>query len=160
MSPALVAESGKPALARLRAADLALLERMVRDYYHEDGHRFDAVWQPAALRALVDGEPLGRGWLVMLAARPVGYVVLTLGFSVEAGGREGCLDELFLLPEVRGRGVGRRVLELVEHEARALGIRRLFLEVEHGNRAIALYRRAGFVDHRRYLMSKPLAADV
>ena len=92
----------------------------------------------------------------MLAGRPVGYVVLTLGFSVEAGGREGCLDELFVVPEARGRGVGRRVLGLVEEEARRLGIRRLFLEVEHGNRAFELYRRAGFVDHRRSLMSKQL----
>ena len=146
----------EPVLALLRAADLPLLERMVRAYYVEDGHRFDAERQPAALAALIDGQPLGRGWLVMLAGRPVGYVVLTLGFSIEAGGCEGCVDELFVAPEVRGRGVGRRVLELLEDEARRLGVRRLFLEVEHGNRASALYRRAGFVDHRRHLMSKLL----
>jgi GNAT superfamily N-acetyltransferase len=151
-----MAEPGAASLAPLRGADLPLLERMVRAYCAEDDHPFDAARQPAALAALVKGEPLGRGWLVMLAGRPVGYVVLTLGFSVEAGGREGCLDEFFLVPEVRGRGLGRRVLGLVEDEAHELGIKRLFLEVEHGNRAIALYRRAGFVDHRRYLMSKRL----
>jgi GNAT superfamily N-acetyltransferase len=145
-----------PALAPLRAADLPLLEPMVRAYYLEDGQGFDGARQPAALGALAEGEPLGRGWLVMLAGRPVGYVVLTLGFSVEAGGREGCVEELFVVPEVRGRGVGRRVLELLEDEARRLGVRRLFLEVEHGNRASGLYRRAGFLDHRRHLMSKRL----
>jgi GNAT superfamily N-acetyltransferase len=147
------------ALAAWRGGDLPMLEKMVRDYYREDGHHFEAARQKAALDALIEGEPLGRGWLVVLTSRPIGYVVLTLGFSVEAGGREGCLDEFFLVPEVRGRGLGRRVLDLVENEARALGVRRLFLEVEHGNRAIALYRRAGFVDHRRYLMSKPLAQE-
>lgn len=147
----------EPSLAALRAADLALLEPMVRAYYREDGHSFDPERQPAALGALIDGESLGRGWLVMLAGRPVGYVVLSLGFSIEAGGCEGCLDELFVVPEMRGRGVGRRVLGLVEDEARRLGVRRLFLEVEHGNRALGLYRRAGFVDHRRHLMSKQLA---
>lgn len=146
----------QPALAPLRAADLPLLEQMVRAYYIEDGHLFDAERQPAALAALIEGEPLGRGWLVMLVGKPVGYVVLTLGFSIEAGGCEGCVDELFVVPEVRGRGVGRRVLELLEDEARRLGVRRLFLEVEHANRACALYRRAGFVDHRRHLMSKRL----
>jgi GNAT superfamily N-acetyltransferase len=146
----------QPALAPLRAADLPLLEQMVRAYYAEDGHRFDAERQPAALATLIDGEALGRGWLVMLAGRPVGYLVLTLGFSIEAGGCEGCVDELFVAPEVRGRGVGRRVLALLEDGARRLGVRRLFLEVEHGNRASALYRRAGFVDHRRRLLSKRL----
>jgi GNAT superfamily N-acetyltransferase len=145
-----------PSRAPLQASDLPRLESMVRAYDGDDGHRFDEELQPAALAALAAGEPLGRCWLVLLAGRPVGYVVLTLGFSVEAGGREGCLDELFLLPEVRGRGIGRRVLELFEDEARRLGIRRLFLEVEHGNRALGLYRRAGFVDHRRHLLSKRL----
>jgi GNAT superfamily N-acetyltransferase len=140
----------------LRAADLPLLEQMVRAYYVEDGHRFDPERQRAALAALIDGAALGRGWLVTLGGRPVGYIVLTLGFSIEAGGCEGCVDELFVVPEVRGRGIGRRVLALLEDEARRLGVRRLFLEVEHGNRASALYRRAGFVDHRRRLMSKPL----
>ena len=159
MSQNAVAEGEGPSLAPLRPADLALLESMVRAYYVEDGHSFDAARQRAALAALVEGEPLGRGWLVMLAGRPVGYAVLTLGFSIEAGGCEGCLDELFLVPEVRGRGVGRRVLGLVEEEARRLGVRRLFLEVEHGNQAGALYRRAGFVDHRRHLMSKPLESS-
>ena len=49
-----------------------------------------------------------------------------------------------------------RVLALVEDEARAHALKRLYLEVAHGNPALALYRRAGFVDHRRYLMSKSL----
>ena len=48
------------------------------------------------------------------------------------------------------------MLALLEDEARRLGVRRLFLEVEHGNRPSALYRRAGYVDHRRHLMSKRL----
>jgi GNAT superfamily N-acetyltransferase len=83
-------------------------------------------------------------------------VVLTWAFSVEAGGREACLDELYLVPEVRNRGLGSRVLELVDAEAQALGAWRLFLEVERHNRAIHLYRRAGYVDHSRFLMSKLL----
>jgi ribosomal protein S18 acetylase RimI-like enzyme len=45
-------------------------------------------------------------------------------------------------------------LELVEAEARHLAVRRLYLEVEHGNRALHLYRRAGYLDHQRFLLSK------
>jgi len=41
-------------------------------------------------------------------------------------------------------------------DARGRGLQRLYLEVAHGNRALDLYRRAGFLDHRRYLMSKDL----
>lgn len=141
-------------LAALEAADLPLLERFVRAYYLEDGHAFHEDRQPAALAALAAGDPFGRAWLVRTGGRTVGYVVLTWAFSVEAGGREACVDELYLVPEARNRGLGRRVLELLEAEARVLGVSRLFLEVERRNRVIGLYRRAGYVDHDRFLMSK------
>ena len=146
-------------LALVSAADLPLLERFVRAYYVEDRHSFDENRQPAALAALAAGEPFGRGWVTLLDGHPVGYVVLSWGFSIEAGGREACLDEFYLVPEVRGRGLGGRVLVLVEAEARAFGVRRIFLEVERHNRVIGLYRRAGYADHDRVLMSKRLSHE-
>ena len=143
-------------LVTIAGADLPLLEQLVRAYYLEDGHAFRDDRQLPALAALAAHEPLGRAWLVRLDERPVGYAVLALSFSVEAGGREACLDELYLVPEVRNRGLGRRVLALLEAEARTLGVRRVFLEVERRNRVVGLYRRAGYLDHDRFLMSKLL----
>ncbi len=55
------------------------------------------------------------------------------------------LKRMYIAPPVRGTGLGRRLLEALESEARALGVRRLVLET--GTRqaaALALYRRAGF----------------
>lgn len=144
-------------LAAVTAADLSLLEQFARAYYLEDGHTFREDRQPGALAALVAGEPFGRCWLIRLEARPVGYAVLSWGFSVEAGGREACLDEFYLVPEVRSQGLGSCALALVEGEAHQLAVRRIFLEVQRGNRVIGLYRRAGYVDHDRILMSKLLA---
>jgi GNAT superfamily N-acetyltransferase len=141
-------------LVPVTGPDLPLLEQFVRAYCLEDGHRFREDRQPAALAALVAGEPLGRAWLIRLDGRPVGYVVLSWGFSVEAGGREACVDELYLVPEVRNQGLGSRALAMVESEARDLAVQRIFLEVQRGNRVIGLYRRAGYVDHDRFLMSK------
>ncbi len=146
----------RPVLARIGGADLPALERMVRAYYAEDGLTFDERRQPEALARLLEADALGRGWLVRLGGRIVGYVVLTWSFSIESGGLDGFIDELFLEPTVRGRGLGTQVLALTELEARRLGLLRLYLEVEHGNPAISLYRRAGFLDHHRYLMSKRL----
>jgi diamine N-acetyltransferase len=141
-------------LVPVTGPDLPLLEQLARAYCLEDGHTFREDRQPAALAALVAGEPLGRAWLIGLEARPVGYVVLALSFSVEAGGREACVDEFYLVPGVRNQGLGSRALALVEAEARALAVQRIFLEVQRGNRVIGLYRRAGYVDHDRFLMSK------
>ena len=62
------------------------------------------------------------------------------------------------MPEVRNRGLGSRALALIEVEARDFAVRRIFLEVERHNRVIGLYRRAGYLDHDRFLMSKFLTS--
>lgn len=154
MAPAFERDHPTLRLDPLGERDLPALTSLVRAYYEEDGLDWVEERQPAALRALAAGDPNGRGWMIRLGGRAVGYAVLTWSFSIESGGRDGLIDEIYLVPEVRGRGLGRRALAMIEDEARTLGLRRLFLEVNHGNRALSLYRRAGFVDHRRYLMSK------
>ncbi len=156
LASAIKEEPDRPALMPVGTADVVLLETLVRAYYAEDGLTFDEERQPQALARLVDGDALAGAWLVRQGGRAIGYVILTWSFSLESGGRDGYIDELFLVAEVRGRGLGSRVLALAELEARRLGLLRLYLEVEHGNRALNLYRRAGFVDHRRHLMSKRL----
>jgi ribosomal protein S18 acetylase RimI-like enzyme len=143
-------------LAPVGPGDRAALEPLVRAYYAEDGLAFDERRQGAALTAVLGGDPLCLAWLVRIADATVGYVVLTLGFSLESGGRDGFIDELFVAPAVRGRGIGAKVLALIDQEARARDLKRLYLEVGHDNPARGLYRRAGFVDHRRYLMSRYL----
>lgn len=103
-------------------------------------------------------EPLlGRAWLVSDGNLPVGYVVLTFGYSLESHGQDGIIDEIYIAAEYRNRGIGKRVLEFVETEARQLGLKKLYLEVERSNsRAQKFYSELGYVDHNRYLMSKLL----
>ena len=50
-----------------------------------------------------------------------------------------------LLPEFRGQGLGRKLLEATIAAAFALGLTRIELEVrQHNERAMALYKRLGF----------------
>jgi ribosomal protein S18 acetylase RimI-like enzyme len=107
-----------------------------------------------ALGALIEDERFGWAW-VMEDPGPVGYVVVTIGYSIEFGGRDAFVDELFVSAEARGRGLGTRALEIAAEACRAAGIVALHLEVDRGNTAAQrLYRRHGFVDHDRYLMTR------
>jgi drug/metabolite transporter (DMT)-like permease/GNAT superfamily N-acetyltransferase len=55
------------------------------------------------------------------------------------------LKRMYVVPDARGRGVGRLLLERLENEARRLGYRRLRLDTATSLReAQALYRSAGF----------------
>ena len=68
-----------------------------------------------------------------------------LGFSTFKARPLVNVHDLAVLPEHRGRGVGRALLAAVERKARALGCARVTLEVQENNgRARRVYERAGF----------------
>jgi len=107
------------------------------------------------LHFLLDHPERGRIWTLVVSGKPVGYIVLTLGFSFEFHGTDAFIDELYVAPEFRGRGFGRRAVQHLEAEARKLGVNALHLEVDRGNdAAFELYLRTGFEDHNRFLMTK------
>ncbi len=117
----------------------------------ETGLEHDPVTARACLNELLQHPDWGRAWLILLAGEPVGYLVLCLGYSLEFGGRDAYLDELYLLPAVRGRGVARRGLELALGEARRLGVKAVHLEAAPVNEgAMRLYQGLGFLPRSAY----------
>jgi ribosomal protein S18 acetylase RimI-like enzyme len=133
-------------------ADADVLLRLVRAFRAEQNLPLDADSAAAVVR-IAQGEPLARAWIARNAGRAVGYVVITLGYSIEYGGRDGFIDDLYLVPEVRGRGWGRLLLDFSCSQAVRVGIRTLHLEVEPDNdRATHIYRSTGFQETGRRLM--------
>lgn len=118
---------------------------------------FDEPVVRNALRHFLAHPDLGQAWIFFAGETPVGYVVLTLGYSFEYHGRDAFVDELYVEPQFRRQGIGRRAVQLVEERARALGVNAIHLEVDDGNDpAVELYRRTGYEDQERYLMTKRL----
>jgi len=149
-----------PMSTRFRAALPQDTERIVvlmQRYYAEDGYPFDAHAARDAVEGLLARPDFGQLWCVQAGSETVGYFVLTLGYSLEYRGVDAFLDELYLLPAYRGQGIGTRAVACVQDSARALGVRALHLEVEKDKTpAIGLYRRWGFEEHNRFLMTKRL----
>lgn len=91
------------------------------------------------------------------ADRITGYLVVTLGFSLEYGGTDAFIDEVYLEPAARGRRLGTMAFQLAEDWCRSRGVRALDLEVEHDKLdAPRLYLRLGYNEHQRHLMTKML----
>ncbi|WP_171013902.1 GNAT family N-acetyltransferase [Chitinivorax sp. B] len=82
-------------------------------------------------------------WLKVLKieGRPVGY----LSYALTTTPGEMKLEQLYLLPELHGQGLGRCMLDEVETAARNQGCHLLMLTVnKHNNNSIAVYRKRGF----------------
>jgi ribosomal protein S18 acetylase RimI-like enzyme len=138
-----------------QGSDADALLALMRGLYEHDRIAFDEAGARAAFSQLLADDRLGLVHLILLGGEVAGYVVLTFGFSLEFRGRDAFVDELFVKKESRGRGAGAAAVRFAEDLCRARGVRALHLEVERSNtRAQDLYRRAGFRDHDRYLLTK------
>ncbi|MEA2624018.1 MAG: hypothetical protein QOD06_63 [Candidatus Binatota bacterium] len=148
----------RPRFVPAGESDAPEIVAMMRELYELDGYGYDGARALEAVCALLRDPRFGRIWLIHAEEpEPVGYVVLTLGYSLEFHGRDAFLDELYVREPHRGRGVGTAAIAVVEEACRELGVGALHLEVERRNvRAAELYRRLAYVDHDRFLMTKRL----
>ncbi|HLL16459.1 MAG TPA: GNAT family N-acetyltransferase [Pyrinomonadaceae bacterium] len=153
----LKADSMKPVFTLARASDADELVELMREFYAFEHLAFDEGAARGALRQILGDGRFGVIHLIRMGAEAAGYLVVTFGFSLEFRGRDAFVDELYLRENFRGRGIGRASIEFAAELCRGEGIAALHLEVERANtRAQALYRRAGFRDHDRYLLTKSL----
>jgi ribosomal-protein-alanine N-acetyltransferase len=100
---------------------------------------------PWSRRNFTDSLVAGHGcWLMRDAGAPVGYAVVLYVLD------EAHLLNISVVRAAQGRGMGARLLEYLISSARNSGIKQFFLEVRPSNlSALALYRRAGFVEISR-----------
>ena len=137
------------------ATDIELLVVFMRDFYEHEALRFDESAARNALQMVMANAFFGRVFFLEFAGEKVGYTVLTFGFSLEFHGRDAFVDELYVVASHRGRGIGKQTLEFLADVCRAEGIAALHLEVERANTiAQGVYRKQGFKDHDRYLLTK------
>lgn len=136
--------------------DLPRLLPLVAAFHAEHGLDLDDAHREAALTPLLEGSPLGAAWLLGPARAPVGYVVISFGWAIEFGGMEGIIDELYIRPAVRGRGLATEALTDLMAALRDAGLKALHLKVDREDaNAHRLYTRAGFaVRDRVTLMTR------
>ncbi|HYW05698.1 MAG TPA: GNAT family N-acetyltransferase [Longimicrobium sp.] len=128
---------------------------MIAEFYECEGIDFHEDRARRALATLLADASLGRVWWIEEGGAPAGYMVMTIGFSLEFAGRFALIDELYLRPAHRGSGAGTRAVETAAAACRAMGVAAIRLEVSHDNpSARRLYDRLGFRAHERDLMTR------
>ncbi|MDH3387203.1 MAG: GNAT family N-acetyltransferase [Gammaproteobacteria bacterium] len=142
----------KTELRQASTQDLPQLLPLVRAYHEFEHIDSSETLRESALRRLLADPGCGGIWMIHADNLLAGYIALCRGFSIEFNGFDAFIDEFYLNPEFRGKGVGKAVLEAIKQEARKLEINAIHLEVARDNdRARVLYRAAGFEARDKYL---------
>jgi DNA-binding MarR family transcriptional regulator/GNAT superfamily N-acetyltransferase len=117
--------------------------RAIRAYVTELADRFEDGFDPALSISATNDEmspPAGLFLLATLHGEPVGCGALKFHSGAPAE-----VKRMWVAPEVRGLGLGRRLLAELEAQAAAHGVRVLRLETNRTlSEAISLYRTAGY----------------
>jgi ribosomal protein S18 acetylase RimI-like enzyme len=126
-------------------ADAAVLGRML--------HRFDSEYEQetpdAETLATHYATLLERGEVVALLAGegPDGFVQFRLKTSHYTGEPDAYIEELYVVPDRRGQGLGRALLEAAMEVARERGATHIDLATsEADTEALGLYESAGFTN--------------
>ncbi|MEL6959566.1 MAG: GNAT family N-acetyltransferase [Pseudomonadota bacterium] len=138
--------------------DAPRLLPLIEAFHSEYGLSSTPESRDAALMPLLEGSPLGAVWLFGPTKAPTGYTIITFGWSMEFGGMDAFVDELYIRPAVRQRGLASEALRAIASSLADVGVTALHLEVDRADEATQrLYTRARFELRDRYaLMSRRL----
>lgn len=138
--------------------DLPKLLPLVAAFHEHQGFGTSPEHQHNAVLPLLEGSPHGAIWLIGPRRAPVGYVVVSFGWSIEYGGMDAIVDELFVRSAVRKRGMGSDALNGLAKALKDGGIKALHLETDQGNETLKrFYQRCKFETREGYAyMSREL----
>jgi ribosomal protein S18 acetylase RimI-like enzyme len=132
-------------IRRATPADAAAIARLLHDFNSEYAEPTPGV--PAltehSRKLLATGEITG----LLAGEGPDGIALVRFRHSVWTGGPEAHLQELYVVPPLRGRGIGRALLEATIALAREAGAAGVDLNTGTTDTAArALYESAGFTN--------------
>jgi len=127
--------------------DLEQLVTMMAEFYSESPYTLNLRRATEAFILLLADERLGHVWFIQVNSKDVGYVVVTLCYSMTYGGLCAVVDDFFIQPEFRGTGLGKAAMAEVRNLCASRGVRAIHVETGRDNApALAVYRRGGFVE--------------
>ncbi|MFD0857793.1 GNAT family N-acetyltransferase [Roseovarius aquimarinus] len=146
------------ALTLAKSGDMDRVLPLIAAFHAEAGITLDEAARRAAVEPLLDGSPHGAIYIAGPVRAPIGYAAISFGWSLEYGGLDGILDEIYIRPGVRGRGIGTEILSALPRALGGAGLRTLHLEVARGDdKTRAFYEKMHFEGRDGYiLMSRRL----
>lgn len=137
--------------------DVSPIVRMMETFNHEEDIAITARAIEESVSSLLNNPAWGGILVADIGGVPSAYALYSFGFDIEFGGRLATLNELFVLPRHRGKGVGQALLAAVQGRVRGSGAHTLELLVRRENVGAQLfYRRNDFTFDPRLLMVKRL----
>jgi aminoglycoside 6'-N-acetyltransferase I len=141
-------------IERVTLAEFEVVLPLLERFFAEEGFDTSQAQIGAELVELI-GAPGSAVFLARQDERPVGVATVTTTRGIELG-MSAELEDLYVVPEVRGTGVGGALIEAVKEWCRSRGCSLVVVVVTPEGQAahdlMAYYRRRGFQETGRTLL--------
>jgi RimJ/RimL family protein N-acetyltransferase len=148
-----------PQVQRATIDDVPKLLPLVEAYWAFEGIAgFDSVRVSDQLKRVVSAPQFGCGWIAFVKGEAAGYLLAVYVFSLEHLGLTAEVDELLVLEQYRGQGLGTCLLRTAEAAFCEAGCTNVSLQLSRCNdTARAFYHRQGYSERSGYeLLDKQL----
>lgn len=128
----------------IREEDRETYYDFVDKFYHTDAVNapVPTVNYETTFNEMMRSDTYVKGYIFEYESKACGFALLSKTFSQEAGGLSVTIEEIYIEPAYRGKGLGTAFFEFIKKEIPAMRFR---LEVEDYNvGAKRLYERMGF----------------
>ena len=131
-------------IRKIKAEDKEIYIKMAHDFYRMPAvdHPVPDSYLEKTFEECLKSDTYAELFILEWEGKIAGYGLIAKTFSQEAGGMVIWVEELFMRPQYRGKGLGNEFFDFLYRERPAARYR---LEIEPENvRAAALYERKGF----------------
>jgi GNAT superfamily N-acetyltransferase len=142
--------------------ETAEAERLLTTFFVEEGFPLPPEGLDVRLRRYVT-LPHHVALVAVTGRATVGVATVTANFGLEYGWAAE-LEDLYVLPSHRGRGLARGLVQAAGEWARSEGCTAMLVTVtpegQEAHHLMEFYRNLGFSDHGRRLLELPLRSDL
>lgn len=133
-------------IRKFKKEDRECYINMASEFYNSDAvlHPVPRTHFERTVSELLASDVYVQIYMIEHEDKPAGYGLISKTFSQEAGGPVIWVEELYVRPQYRSKGLGREFFSYLEKKYEGT-IARFRLEVEAENkRAVSLYERQGY----------------
>ncbi|QXW66336.1 GNAT family N-acetyltransferase [Streptobacillus moniliformis] len=132
-------------IRKIRKEDKDVYLKLTKQFYSSDAvlHNVDENNFLNTFNELMNSDAYTECFIIEEDTKLVGYCLISKTYSQEVGGMVLLIEEILILENYRGKGVGKKVFNFLFEKYK--GYKRYRLEVDHGNiMAKKLYEKIGF----------------
>lgn len=119
---------------------------MVKEFFSSEAvlHDIPTSHIEQTFKEVIADSPYAKAYIIEDNDETAGYGLLSLTYSNEAGGMVVWIEELYIMKQFRGKGLGNHFIDFI-NRAYCEQAKRIRLEIVHSNKsAERLYRRKGY----------------